>query len=184
MQAQVGQEMEFIVYFHVSYKVIAISRIVFLFQCSQGVSRSVLVGCIVPVGVRETGGCLYVLVISSYRGVHRIIAIYGTGRVHSHSSADAFRIAVLSVHVFSVHIHFQVVIEERRSQVDRCGEALEIGCLHDTVVLVEAQRNTVGEVLESAVDRYIVFGAYGCTEHLVLPVGVGITQFGGQGIAP
>ena len=66
-----------------------------------------------------------------------------------------------------------MIIKERRSQVERRSESLEIGCLDDTVIVAVSQWQTVGQILEATVDGHMMVGADCCTENFVLPVCVG-----------
>ena len=66
-----------------------------------------------------------------------------------------------------------MVVEERRVEVDSCGRTLELGSLQDTLLVGEAGRNAVREILKGAGDRDIMVMADGGAVDLALPIGIG-----------
>ncbi|CCZ86254.1 unknown [Phocaeicola plebeius CAG:211] len=175
VQTQIRQEMELIIHFHISYKVIAVGPVVLLFQCGHRILGCVLVGCISPVRIGEIGCSLRILIVASKHIIHAISPIHRTGRIHRQRSSNGgsgIRIAVLSVHVFGSHIDFQMIVKERRSQINRSCKSLEIRSLDNSIVIIVSQRNTVGQVLQTTIDRHMVVRTDCRTKDFILPVGI------------
>ncbi len=69
-----------------------------------------------------------------------------------------------------------MIVKERRVEIDGSRSTLEIRSLQDTLLIGEADRDTVRKVLRSTGDGDVVVMADGGTVDFILPVGVGGTK--------
>ena len=57
--------------------------------------------------------------------------------IHIHSSTHSTCIGILclGIHALTIEVKGQVIVKERRIQVDGCGNTLEVGSLQDTLLV-------------------------------------------------
>ena len=70
--------------------------------------------------------------------------------VNSSTDSSTVSILCLGVHTLSVEVQCEVILKERRVQVDGCRNTLEVGGLEDTLLVGITYRETIRQILESA----------------------------------
>ncbi len=154
-----------------------------LVEESHWVLRGVRVGSVLPVwisyGVRLVD---QVLIIATCHRIHIARAIDRLRGGHGNSgtnSATGISIAVFLIHELCRHVEVQVLVEERRCQVDRSVQTVHPRGLHDTVGVVEANTCTIRHVLQATLHAYAMVGRHCRAEDLILPVGVSVAKLRG-----
>ena len=168
---------------------VALGAVVAQLQHGNGVARGVGVGDRGPLAVvvvRCTGQPLEVSA-----EVVETIGLDGVCGIHAHCVAHGtagVTVAVLGVHELGVEVHGQVVVKQRRVEVDSSRVALEARGLEDTLLVGVTHRHAIRQVAaHRAGHHHVVVVADGFAEDFVLPVGVVFAQclqgFGLAGVA-
>ena len=110
--------------------------------------------------------------------VRRGVSIRILRRVETEGCAHSTAVSEQRVgkHALAVEVQRQVVVEQRRVQVNGCRHALEVGAFQRTLLVGITQRDAVGKFLERARQRDVVVMRDGRAVNLLLPVGVGSTE--------
>ena len=85
--------------------------------------------------------CLQVHEISAYAVVLLIVYTNGLCRIHGQRISDGITylcIAILLEHILRCEVEVQVLVEERRSHIDRSIETLHPAGLNNTIIVLEA----------------------------------------------
>ena len=141
MNAHIGEEVEFIISFQVSYEALTFRTVIFQFKKCQRVLSGICILGIQPVRITIRQVTFFSVRNSlpeTTKSIkHITIPIYRTGRIHRYSSTNSttIGITVLSHHCLSIHIKLQIVVKERSSHIDTGSKTLEIRSFHDTFLI-------------------------------------------------
>ena len=99
-------------------------------------------------------------------------------RIEIDGCTHSFSVGILrlGIHTLTVKVQGQVIVKERRIQVQGSRDTLEVRGLQDTLLVGIAHAYTVGKILHGTRNRHIVVMADGLTIDFVLPIGIGCTQ--------
>ena len=99
-------------------------------------------------------------------------------RVEVDGSTDGTTIGILRLgkHTLGIQIHRQVVVQQRRIQVQSGSDTLEVRGSQNTLLVSVAYADTVRQILEGTRKRQVVVHADSGMVNHILPVGVSRTQ--------
>ena len=117
-------------------------------------------------------------IVREVGGIRGGLVIDALGRIHLGGGPDRVAVGILGsgVHSLGVEVDVEMVVKERRVEVDGSRSTLEIRSLQDTLLVGEADRYTVRKVLRSTGDSDVVVMADGGAVDLALPVGIGSSE--------
>ena len=120
------------------------------------------------------------LCINGFLGMEtRSECIRALRRVHidGGSHCTPFGKTAVGIHSLTVQVDVQVVIQERRTQVERCRKALEVRCFQNTLLVSIAYRHAIWQrVADSSRHGDAVILTEGRAVYEVLPVGIRRTE--------
>ena len=171
MDVEVFETVNLIVEFDVTDCRLALGSVILEFEQCHRVLRSVGVGGVNPVRVGVAGSYRVLPVTAKFLdvGINRLSWV-GIDGCTKHCTIG---IAVVCIHVFCTQVDVQVVVEQRRREVESSSEALEARSLNDTLLVGVTQAHTIRHVLCCTGDAHLMVGADSSAINLVLPVGVG-----------
>ncbi len=175
VQLQVLEAMHLIVCLDVADKRARDGAVVLLLEHGHRVRRGVAVEAPKPIGVAHLRILVPLRVATEILVVDAVVGLHGLRGIHVHCRAygSTVSVMVLCEHTLGVDIEGQVVVEERWREVEAARVAAEVGGLHDTLVVGEAEAHAVRHVGHAARHGHVVVVGNGCAIDFVLPVGVG-----------
>ena len=129
MEAQILKAVDLIVYVGITDKCAADSAVVVQVQQSHGVGCGITVVSVGPSGVVERlSGHLPLSVTTEVLSVGRCGVIDRLCGVVGHSGTDGTSVGILRLgpHALGIEVQYQVIIQQRRIQVQSCSDTLEI----------------------------------------------------------
>ena len=100
----------------------------------------------------------------------KVIRILCGVKVNGCTNSSTVSILSLGIHTLSIQVQVQVVIKERRIEVQSSCDTLEVRGLDDTLLICITYRNTIREIFEGSRHRDIVIMAESSTIDFILPV--------------
>ena len=179
VQAQVFKSMHFIIDVGTTHERATVSPFVMQRQCTNRVGGSqVVVGVIVIFVIKETTWRTPLEIACEVVALGASSIVDVLRRVETHSITDGSVVGIIRFgeHTLGVEVHRQVVVEQRRIEVQSCRNTLEVGGFKDTLLSRITHRNAVRQVLNSTLHGHIMVVAHGRTVNFFLPIGVSCAQ--------